>query len=259
MNRINLILIVLFFTFSHSHRLSAHGHIDAGTTNGGTELYLYNVYNLETILTPTYDDYVEYSESGASAARINALIDGGFEYIFEVTFTSLGIYSANPALESAPSYYSTLGANSGSYLQLQLVGLSGPGTFGFWESSNATTTASWTATVGHDFINDPLVIDLTSAVYFDPAHPGNATLQASIPGISSPYGHRHSRRYGVDEAGLYTLEWQVIDREGGYVASQSFFMNFHAMSAIPEPSTLGLLAAGGLVAYLGLRRRKEQP
>jgi len=206
----------------------AHGHIDAGTTNSGSELYLYNVYDLETILTPTYADYLA-NGGGQTQARIESLLNAGYDYIFEVTFTAIG--PINPAI----------GIELGSFIQLQLVGITGPGNFAFWESSPQTSPPAWTANSSYDFANGPtLLIDLTSAAWVG----------------QDPAGHRHNRRYGVDAPGLYTLEWQVIDREGHYLPSQSFFMNFHA---IPEPSTLGLLAAGGLVAYLGLRRRKEQP
>jgi hypothetical protein len=202
-----------------------HGHIDAGTTIDGTQLYLYNVYNLQTIPTPTYQDYLN-NGGGQTQARIESVLNAGYNYIFEVTFTAMG--STTPVI----------GIPDGSFIQLQLVGFSGPGNFAFWESTPQTAPPAWSINTGYDFVNDPaILIDLTAATWTN----------------QSAFGHRHNRRYAVDQAGLYTLEWQVIDREGLFAPSQSFFMQLHA---IPEPATLGLLGGLGALALIALRRRK---
>lgn len=235
-------LIPLNFAFSHEH-------IDAGTKNNGMELTLYNVFDWETIYTPTYEAYAAYTESTPNEDSINALLGAGYSYIYEVTFTSLHLYSEDPVAEGVPSsLLSPLGAKSGAFLQLQLVGFSGPGTFGFWDGDNNTTTPTWSVSEATDLMEMILLIDLTNVTYWDPSHPGNPSLQEQLPDISSPFGHIHGRRYGVTEAGLYQLTWRVVDREGIYNPSGEFTLSFHA---IPEPLVWVLLAFGcaGLVLW----------
>jgi hypothetical protein len=207
-----------------------HGHINAGITAvGSTQLAMHFEPETET---------TELVFNGG----LNAYGADGFLWNGFTTLTALhqGTYP-----DEAPNY-NILGAASGSYLVMELVSISGPAgaRFAFYDS--LATDPLWVFEIGTGFIaGDPAtqgVIKLTDDAWFE-----------AFP--SDPYGHYHDRTFGVDQAGIYTVQWVLRDTRGLMQDSEIFSATYVA-TPLPEPSA-GLLVLGAAGLW-GMRRNRRE-
>jgi hypothetical protein len=209
-----------------------HGHINAGAKDTNA-----------TLLIDAGDKLFLYFEPGTQTTNLAA--NGGSNtygadgYLWDgfTTFTSLH-QSSFPS--EAPNYNS-VGALSGSFLRLQLSGMTGTmgARFAFYDAGAADP--SWVYQVGTGFLFGDGTIALTEQAWFE-ADP------------SDPYGHIHGRRFGVNMPGTFTATWVLQDLHGattGLLDSDAITTTY---TAIPEPGTWGLLALGA--AALLVRRRR---
>ncbi|MBL9128399.1 MAG: PEP-CTERM sorting domain-containing protein [Verrucomicrobiales bacterium] len=224
-------LLALFFAGLALPAAAQHGHLNAGAVgqNQGDKLSFANgdlfaassgyVKELPLASTGTYAGYYE----------------GG------ITLTALPTTVANggPAAgASAP----------GSFVMVGITSVSGPagGSFAMWEEGATSPTFSYS--VGYD------VTSPTSLWALSDASSGAGVLGGD------PYGHLHGRRFTATEPGLYTVEFRLFDTSvngtgGAPIHTPSAELPI-AFNAVPEPSVVTLLAAGGLGLLLVRRGRR---
>jgi len=219
----------------------AHGHINAGAIdsnasgaiNAGDKLFMYFESGTQT----TRLNY----NSGANTAGADGFLWNGY-----TTFTSLH----QSSLPSSLSGYDPLGARSGSFLELQLVSLSGPdgAKFAFYENGGADPL--WIYQVGTGFLSGNGKITLTQQSYFDGDPLGG------IP--SDPYGHIHGRTFGTDAAGTFTATWILHDTQSTatQMLDSDAFTAAYTAAPVPEPAVGFLLCAGGI--WLLLRQQRSR-
>ncbi len=155
-----------------------------------------------------------------------------------ITFTAL---AATADLGGPEAGHAALGA----HIVMQLVAVSGPSgsTLSFWDSGDTSPTVS----LGAGEATSPLLRwDLSE--------------NDGLPG-EDPFGHIHGRQFSVDQAGTYTVTFQLFDTstngpDGGplHLPSDTLQMTF---VAVPEPaiSILVAIGAGGAMLVARLRRR----
>jgi len=216
----------------------SHGHINAGAidTNGGgigagDKLYMYFEHGTENTVLAYNGGTGTYG-------------DDGYLWNGNTTFTSLH-QSSYPG--KAPNYNS-VGALSGSYLELRLVSVDGPmgAKISFYESGSTTPTLVYQIGTGWLSLDQP--IQLTENSWYA-GSPGD-----DIP--SDPYGHIHGRMFAVDTAGTYTASWVLHDVYSGTTGllDSDVFTQIFTAEAVPEPSAYILIGVG-IILLVAVRRR----
>jgi hypothetical protein len=209
----------------------AHG---SGTINAGDKLFMYFEHGTQTTMLNF--------NSGSNTSGTDGFLWNGY-----TTFTALH----QSSLPSSPSGYDSLGARSGSFIELQLTALSGPAGAKFAFYDNGGTDPLWVYQIGTGFLSGNGKITLTQQSYFEGDPLGG------IP--SDPFGHIHGRTFGVDASGTFTATWILHDTQNSttlLLDSDAYATTYTAVP-VPEPAALSLLglAAAWMILRAGLRRR----
>ncbi len=167
----------------------AHDHLEIGLAPADpTKLAVSG--NLEQLAT--------YFPAGEKPSNYLSSFPGG-------TFASELTFSIEGEVLSVPSP---------SYVQVEVVSVSGPvgGQFSFWEAGASTPTwtkeEGWTATPS-DLPSFPVSEDGTG------------------------YGHIHGRVFTMDKAGVYDVTFRAVDTTGNSSPSATFTVRFTAISPPP--------------------------
>lgn len=189
-------------------------HVNAGALNQSAGSQLYFANGASYVASSGYTFSMNYSNTGTYA---------GFFNTGSPTFTSL-------------SYSNAVGPAFGTHLDLSIVSVAGPtgGTFSFWEEGATAPTLSLLSGA------------TSSSLLFQ--------LSANTSaGGTDPYGHLHGRRFAVDQAGSYTIGFQLLDSTGYHTASDVYYLTY--VATVPEPA-VGALGMLGLAGLHFMRRRK---
>ncbi len=199
-----------------------HSHSYAGDSNGDGFL---------DFAAPLPSRTMSFADSG------NNFFDEGFFY--NGSFTHTAAHGSNSTV-SDPQ-----GALSGTFVDINLWGVTGPtgATFGFYETGATDVTLSMTTGT----MNGTGSFGLTQQAFFD---------------AGDPYGHIHGRRFVATEAGTYTVTWTLENSGTGGTAGsvgnpdagQRVFTQ--TFTAVPEPGTITLMAIAASIGLYAWRRRR---
>lgn len=199
-------------------------HINAGTLSQGQGGQLSFIGAGATPLSPGFQQLpntitLSFSNSGTFA--------GLFTKLNGPTFTALA-YSNSP-----------FAAALGSFLELNIVSVSGPAGANFFFYDEGALAPTFTLPTGST---------------------GNTAAFDLSEGTADPYGHIHGRYYAVDQPGTYSVGFQIFDAShnglnGGPIQAPSdvYYLTYKT-AVVPEPS---VLAFGGLLVVAGLLKRKS--
>ncbi len=152
-------------------------------------------------------------------------------------------------------------ATAGSFLQVEIAGITGPSgaKFSFWDSGALTPTATYTLGTGltlgtgrFDLTSDGTSYPAEAVFFGDGVTPNPTTPNGRTPS-NDPYGHIHGRSFTMDQVGTYTVSYVLKDINGIHPDSAAFTVTYNA---VPEPGTVALLALVGLIGFIFLRRRR---
>jgi hypothetical protein len=147
-------------------------------------------------------------------------------------------------------------AATGGNLQLTIIGITGPdgAEFALWGDS-VTDVFMIEDGMFHVHEGDGAwALTDKSLIVGDGVTPSPTGVNNTNPPLD-PYGHIHGRSISVDTPGDYTVTYVLKDTTGTYADSAPFVVSYTA--AVPEPSTIALLAGAGIGALV-LRKRSRK-
>ncbi len=177
-------------------------------------------------------------------------------YTRELTFSETGdyagYYAGNITFTVLPTTLDNGGPvpgapAPGSFIMAGIQSVDGPagGAFAFWDDDATAPTIQYE--VGYDAVTPTTLWSVS-----------DSSLGAGAAG-ADPFGHIHGRSFTATVPGDYTIGFKLFDVSvngagGGpiHTPSDTLLIRF---SAVPEPSTAGLLAAGALSLVLLKRFR----
>lgn len=215
--------VALFTVTAHAQRITS-GHLNVGAlgTGAGSQLSFVN---------------------GAAFA----LNSGYVQMDMTASGTYAGYYGGGPSVTALPQTVAHGGPNPnapslGSYIQASITLQSAPlgGAFSFWDTDAVVPTFS-----------------LSTAGAVSPMwnlSGGEENPTAGAAG-ADPYGHIHGRRFTATVPGEYIIGFQAFDTSlngAQHAASSVLQIRF---LAVPEPSSVALMALGGVMAGVWFIRR----
>lgn len=202
-----------------------HEHVNAGAIGGaGSQLYFVNGANFAT--------------NSGYVLELTLATNGPFVGLYSgaLTFTALPatIFAGGPAFGHA---------QPGAYIEMKTVSVAGPGggVFGFWLEDEDLGTAEKIFEVPVGTTNGVRMFNLT---------------ESDGAPDSDPYGHVHGRRFSLNEKGLYTIGFQLVDTSangagGGPVHQPSDIFYMHFRAGAPEFAIHSIVrATNSIIVYV---------
>lgn len=256
MKELKLILIASVITLGITHSLrAAHAYAGLIDTNGTPGLQLGDALSFVSNTTGAVVTGPSMGLQNMSLVTIGA--QAGLYNTSDISFTALsnGRHWTGSAYRAVNPY----AAISGSLIQLEIVGVTGPAgaEFSFWDDAVSTISPTTTFTIGQGITAGIGIWNLTNVALIvgDGVNDGNGEppVATNNPAVD-PYGHLHGRSFTANTEGAYTVTYVVSDANGQHPDSDPFVVSYNA---VPEPGSAMLVA--GATACLGLfyRRRKN--